>query len=161
MDDLLGGHHATRTVLHDFVDVARVVIVGGIRKLLKVLDALDVRKAMLASIRSVLVGIEHLKEQLFLDLPRALHVGLKLAAQLFSGLELHLHHHVADRARIHDLHYLARGLLVFLRTGRQRVDNVIACHMRPLLFDIHDVDEARGLKHVHNVLVGVQHLEGT
>ena len=120
-------------MLHDLVDIACVVIVGGIRELLKVLDALDIRKAVLAAIGGVLVGVEHLKEQLFLDLAGMFHIGRELSAQLLARLHLHLHHHFADQGYVHDLRHIMPGhrSTILLRFRCQGIDNLIARHIRP------------------------------
>lgn len=120
-------------MLHDLVDITCVVIVGGIREFLKVLDALNVRKAVLAAIGGVLVGVEHLKEQLFLDLAGMFHVGHELCAQLLARLHLHPHHHIADQGYVHDLCriMLGRRNTILLRFRCQGIDNLIARHIGP------------------------------
>lgn len=120
-------------MLHDLVDIACVVIVGGIRELLKVLDGLDVRKAVLAAIGGVLVGVEHLKEQLFLDLAGMFHVGRELCAQLLARLHLHPHHHIADQGYVHDLCriMLGRRNTILLHFRCQGIDDLIARHISP------------------------------
>ena len=96
MHDLLGGHHAARSVLHHLVDIAGIVVVRGERDAgLEFFDRLYVREVVLATERRVLVRLDHLEQQLFLHLARMQHVGLKLLLKGLARRILALVHHGA------------------------------------------------------------------
>lgn len=99
--DFLGGDHAARAVLHDLVDVAGVIVVGGKRHFaLEVLHRFDVREVVFRAKRRVFVRGKHFEQQLFLHVARVLHVRLKLRAKCTARFALLFEHHAAQRCHV-------------------------------------------------------------